>query len=241
MKRFGFTNDKELLAVFSEKKDGDINIEGIDPQKAKKNRQKLFNRMKIKTENIYEAGQIHGANIVIITKINKNQHFWENTDGLITNLNNTFLMLKVADCLPVLFYDYCNKVVAAAHCGWRGAIEKIFLEILFKLTQRFNCNLKNIKVLIGPGVRDCCFIHDHLVQEKLPEWKKYFRKTKYGAAIDIPGFIKDKLISYGIKKVNLFDCGICTVCQKNLFSHYRSLRFKEEEGRLAVIIGMKNN
>lgn len=39
------------------------------------------------------------------------------TDALITNVKNLPLMMFFADCVPVLFYDPKNKVVAISHAG----------------------------------------------------------------------------------------------------------------------------
>jgi len=150
-------------------------------------------------------------------------------------------MVKTADCFPVVFYDPVAKVVAAAHLGWRGAVEKIFLETILVLMRNFSCRTKDLLVGIGPGARKCCFDHKNFVQEKLPEWQMYIKSNKTNKTLDIPSFIIDKLVTHGVKKENIEDCGICTVCNQNYFSHFRSLQKKDPEGRSAAIIGMTNN
>ena len=120
--------------------------------------------------------QVHGSNIRVLDS--KGTRLLENnivpqTDGLITNQENVFLMIKTADCFPVLFFDPKNKAVGAVHVGWRGAIEKIFLNTLLKMIDQFGSNPKDIVVGIGPGIKACCFKHKNLIQEKQPEWKEY--------------------------------------------------------------------
>ena len=46
-------------------------------------------------------------------------------DGLITGDENVFLMVKTADCLPLIFFDPRQKVVGAAHAGWTGGPRRI--------------------------------------------------------------------------------------------------------------------
>lgn len=238
MQRFNFSSDKNLICVFSERKDGNMDFYYGSKNEVLENR-KAFEKFTITSERIYEGSQSHAVRIKLISKKNKKRIF-SDTDGLITNLPQVFLMIKTADCFPIVFFDPQRKAVAAVHAGWRGAIQKIFLEVLLLMVNKLNCRPENIKIGIGPGIRQCCFIHNHLIQEKLPEWKDYLAKTKKGISADMPAFIKDKLVLNGIKKNNIKDSKICTVCNNNFYSHFRSLRQGEPEGRLATIIGIRN-
>ncbi len=176
-------------------------------------------------------------------------------DALISDKPGIFLMVKTADCFPLLFFDPMKRVVAAVHVGWRGAVEKIFLETLLIMMKKFACQPVNIKVVIGPGARKCCFVHSHYIQEKLPEWKQYILRSNRhpepaclaaGArripvkSLDIASFITDKLVSFGVERGNIEDTGICTICNKRFFSHFRALRKGEVEGRFASIIGLRS-
>ena len=44
-------------------------------------------------------------------------------DALMTNVPGLLLVIRTADCLPVLLVDAENRAVAAVHCGWRGTGE----------------------------------------------------------------------------------------------------------------------
>src|SRR4051812_40284244 len=69
-------------------------------------------------------------------------------DGLFTSHPETSLHIFTADCLPILFYSH--KMIAAVHCGWRGALRGIAAKTL-KLFS------KNVTVVFGPSILPCCF------------------------------------------------------------------------------------
>ena len=78
------------------------------------------------TDNIKIVGcnQTHSNRVVKIDENNINDTF-ENTDGLITNLDNVALITKVADCQSILLYDYNKGVIGNIHSGWKGTLNKI--------------------------------------------------------------------------------------------------------------------
>ena len=45
--------------------------------------------------------------------------------GLVTNERGIALMTLYADCVPVLFYEPVQRVIAVCHCGWKGTVQKI--------------------------------------------------------------------------------------------------------------------
>ena len=214
------------------------------------NRKKIADVLGFDFKNLWEMEQVHGSEVRILGNPSKKAGRQEirksgknvipATDGLITDKKNAFLMIKTADCFPVLMYDPKNKVVGAVHVGWRGAIQKIFLKALLQMIDIYGCQAKNVLVGIGPGIGQCCFKHKKLVQEKLPEWQQYINIGKNNIkSLDIAGFIINQLTEAGIKKQHIEDSNICTSCSNQFYSHFKSLRKRQTEGRFATIIGIK--
>lgn len=235
-----FRNKKKVISAFFDRSIGNIDFRFGDKKVVLANRKKMTDELGIDLKNIYEMEQIHASRITIIDKTKIGKNIIPQTDALITNLTQVFLMIKTADCFPLLFFDPTKNVVACVHVGWRGAIQKNFLEILLPMINNFNCEPKDVLVAIGPGARECCFTHNHFIQEKLPEWKNYIHKKEEIKILDLVQFIKDKLVAHCIKRNNIEDSCICSICNGDFFSHFRSLRDKEPEGRFATIIGIKN-
>lgn len=238
-----FKKHKNLVHGVFFKKNGNIDFRFGEKKQVLENRKIICKTFGFEIRNLYEMDQVHGSNIEVLTKKNKKK-FRKNivpkTDGIITNEKNLFFMIKTADCFPVLLYDSEKKVISAIHIGWRGAIEKIFLNTLLKMISFYKTKVEDVLVAICPGIGPCCFKHKKLIQEKLPEWQKYIKNGKNNIkSLDISVFIKDQLIEAGINKKNIEDCNICTSCSNQFYSHFKSLRKKQTEGRFATIIGIR--
>ena len=58
----------------------------------------------------------------------------DSCDALWTDEKATALGIKVADCLPVTMVDPTSAVIANAHSGWRGAVQRITAETIDAVT-----------------------------------------------------------------------------------------------------------
>lgn len=230
---------KILVHGIFDKTWGNFSLEHGDKNQVLANKKRIARVLHIDWQRIFSLHQIHGSKIKIINQKKKFQKE-EEADALITNKNGVFLMIKTADCFPVLMFDPKQKVVAAVHVGWRGAMEKIFIIALLKMINKFGSQPADILVAIGSGISSCCFKHKNLVQNKLPEWQPYIKKEKNGfQSLNLLNFIKDQLVEAGVQKNNIESLNICTNCDKRFFSHFRSLQKNEPEGRFASLIGLK--
>ena len=101
--------------------------------------------------------QIHSDKIIIVDPA---QHNFENPpecDALITDKINIPLMVMVADCTPVLFFDPIKKVIAVAHAGRAGALKQIVPKTINKMSITYGTLAKNVLVVLGPSIGACCY------------------------------------------------------------------------------------
>ena len=171
-------------------------------------------------DNYYELKQIH-SDIVI----NTNDNYRNNTSGdaIITSKKNIPLVIKTADCIPILLYDKENKVIALVHSGWKGTLNNITSKTVTKMINEFNSKPNNIMVYIYPSIRKCHFeVKDDvykLFKEKISNTNKYVTKKLNKYYIDLQQIIIDSLHILGIN--NIYDSGICTYCHNDKFYSYR--------------------
>lgn len=76
----------------------------------------------------------------------------KDVDGLITHLDSVALVVRGADCPPVMIYDPIEHVVGICHCGWRGTAKKLPNKVLAQLRDRYGTKTENVFVRIGPAV-----------------------------------------------------------------------------------------
>ena len=181
--------------------------------------------------NIIEPSQVHSNNVEICTK----SGVVENTDGVITRNRELVLSIQVADCIPVYIFDKQNHNFGLVHAGWRGVQSGIVENSIEKMLQ-LNSDSKDIKILLGPSIRQCCF-------EVGPEVGNIFdTKFQYNGKadrtqLDLQGVVFSKLIENGIMRNKIIDVEECTCCSNKYHSFRRD---GEKAGRMIAMIGWKN-
>ena len=86
-------------------------------------------------DTLVASAQDHNT---IVRKVTKNDcgigitkpRDMDSVDALVTNENGVTLVTYYADCTPVFFIDKNKKVIALAHAGWRGTVNKICSNVI---------------------------------------------------------------------------------------------------------------
>ena len=184
--------------------------------------------LKLDYEKIVIPKQIHSSNVTICSEAGE----LLDTDGIITNNKNLVLSIQVADCIPIYLYDYQNQNIGLIHAGWRGVNLGIIEKSIEKM-RKLNSKSFDIKVLLGPSIRQCCF-------EVGPEVGKLF-DTKYQkngknnrTHLDLQSVVIDKLINKNIQSENIVDIKECTCCSGQYHSFRRDIN---KAGRMIAMMG----
>ena len=163
-----------------------------------------------------------------------------NSDALITNVNGLALAVLTADCVPVLIFDYKNKVIACIHAGWRGAFSGIIKNTVNKIKK---LNSKNeIYASIGPCIGkknyevDLRFYRKFMSQSKKNQ-KFFSYKNRKKKLFDLRKFVADKLLKL---KVKVDHVNHDTFKESNNFFSYRksSNLGHKDYGRCISIISL---
>lgn len=116
----------------------------------------LSSSLGIDLDKLFFTEQVHGNNVVYISKEDLKGRFYENkisnTDGLITDDKDIFLVTKYADCMPIIAYDPIKNVLGLAHSGWRGTLIDMPKMLIIKMINKFGSSPENIFVSIGPSI-----------------------------------------------------------------------------------------
>lgn len=223
----------QVKYYFSTTEDGNLSYLVDDlKQNVDKNRQTVANIMEYKNEDLVYMNQVHGNNVQIVD-INSPKLI-ENCDGIITKEKNLPLMVMVADCIPILFFDEIQGVIAAVHAGRNSTFLKIAQITANKMINKLGCNANNIKVIFGPSIHSCCY---EVSDELLNIVKTSFgEKFCIGKNIDLQGINIKLLEEVGIRHINVSN--ICTKCSNEPFFSFRK---NPKTGRFAGIISLSND
>ncbi len=184
--------------------------------------------------------QVHGKEIQILKKedndpaetVEPGGEIYT-ADGIITDMEDLVLVIQVADCQAVMFYDPEKRVIANVHSGWRGSVGNIAGACVDKMRTVFGCRPERILAGIGPSLGPCCaeFIH---YRTEIPKhlWPYKAADRDY---FDFWQMTADQLKDKGIKAGNIENMKTCTKCNTRLFYSYRE---EKTTGRFACVIAM---
>ena len=212
-----------------------INYEAnIDLSITRKDEKEIINNHSgIEKQNILFLNQVHGDKIISINSLNVENKIFENdADAFITNLKNVCLVIRTADCVPVLFIDTKKEVIGAAHSGWKSTELQISAKLISKMKNEYNSNPKDIKVYILPSIGPDSYQVNEEVSDKFPG---DFKILKSGIYLNLWKNIIESLTKIGISESNIFNSEICNYKNSNEFFSHR----KGDAGRNLNFIYMK--
>ncbi len=164
-------------------------------------------------------------------------------DALVTSNPTIALGILTADCGPVLFSDPINKVVAAAHAGWRGALGGILTATVHQMISQ-GAKSENIIAALGPMIGPQSY-------EVGPEFPSPFLKqaaknnlffqdsVRVGHFMfDLPGYITSQLEKLSLSRISNLGYDTYTGAS-NFFSYRRSYHKAEGDyGRMLSTIAI---
>jgi len=181
--------------------------------------------------------QVHGCEIAVL---GRNREKRDKTtagrsvtaDAVVTDLDEKNIVIQVADCQAVLFYEPTRRVIANVHCGWRGSVQNIIGRTIGVMEQHFGCRPSRIQAGIGPSLGPCCaeFIN---YRKEIPT--EFWRYKGLKAHFDFWSLSRDQMIQAGMAEINIESSGICTRCHTDDFFSYRAAK---TTGRFAAVIGL---
>lgn len=187
------------------------------------NHNTLANELGYEKNSLIYMKQIHSDTVHIVTD-KDNFKAPPTCDALITDKIKTPLMVMVADCSPLLFYDDEKKVIAVAHAGRAGAFKNIVKNVINSFINEFNSNVQNIYVSVGASIGVCCYevgseIYDEACKENL-EYAMSKRDNSY--YLDIGKILHTQLIACGIEKEHIEISPDCSCCKNDTYFSYRA-------------------
>lgn len=177
---------------------------------------------------IYSGQQVHGTNIEYCDGESGEIFFYGRhflaTDGLITDKTDIALVIKFADCSPIILFDPVKKVQCAIHSGWRGTAKKFSKIALDRMVSDFGSKIEDILAYIGPSIDiDSYEVGPEVYQafEDFPTRDKFFKDHGDKYLLSMVDANLEVLLEGGLKKDQIEVCRESTFKNKNLNSARR--------------------
>lgn len=235
-----------LLYSVSSKEFGNLSFQHslLGPRETILNRKRFFSALDISPKHIVNVALVHGQKIYWVANKDKGRGSLSKSslvsfyDGLACNLKETFLMVTIADCFPVFFFDPIKNCIGLVHAGWRGVLNNISKELVRTLQKKAGSNPKDIIAFIGPGLQPC---HFEIQSDVFTPFFKHFGKkvafkNREKKWLNLPLAIKIQLLELGLTEGNIEASPLCSYCERELFSSFR--RDKDKYTAQGAIIGL---
>lgn len=161
-------------------------------------------------ERVIVPRQTHSTNVHVVTAANIHNRFPTDCDALVTTLRNVVAGINTADCVPVLLYDETAGVVAAAHAGWRGAVNGIIGHTVAAMAS-CGASADRIEAIICPAICVRCFEVGEEVARQFPA-TCVVRHDGTKPHVDLPAYVKLRLMETGLRDGHINMTGQCTRC-----------------------------
>lgn len=201
------------------------------------NRTRVAEAVGLTTAELMSVHQIHSADAHVVTGPTADR---VRADAMVTATPGLALAILTADCQPVLFADRDAGVVAAAHAGWRGALNGV-LEATLAAMEGLGARRSRISAVIGPCISQRAYqVGPEFIDQFLAEDRDNSRFFANGSGdrlqFDLPGFGLYRLRRAGVGQAEW--TGHCTYGDpQRFYSYRRSVHAGEADyGRLISVI-----
>ena len=173
-------------------------------------------------EEAFDVWQVHSATVVRADGPNlAGGHL--KADAIITNQPGVTLMMRFADCVPIMTYDPQNCAVGVAHAGWLGTARGIAAELVRSMRKEFGSKPDELLAGIGPSIGPDHYPVGEDVVAQFEEARgesagEHFHSINGANHLDLWSANEAQLRAAGVNSIEVSE--ICTACNlQDWYSH----------------------
>ncbi|RPI55682.1 MAG: laccase domain-containing protein, partial [Chloroflexi bacterium] len=130
---------------------------GDDPAAVSENLRRIYAHLGLAAGQVVTPWQVHSNRIAVVSGHDAEQ-IVPNTDGLVTATPGLALLLRFADCQPILLYDPEHHALGLVHAGWRGVAQGVAIRAVEAMQASFGTRPRALIAGLGPAIGPCCYV-----------------------------------------------------------------------------------
>lgn len=198
--------------------------------RVRENRARMAGALRVAATHLVTAYQVHSAEVVVVEEP-WTRETAPRADALVTRMPGLAIGVTTADCGPVLFADVEAGIVAAAHAGWKGALDGV-IEATVLAMERLGAERARIVAALGPTIRQPNYevgqeFVVRFVDADADNCRFFVPSAREGRArFDLPGYVVAQLMRARVGRID--DLGHCTYEDPSQFFSFRRATHRSE-------------
>lgn len=143
----------------------------------------------------------------------------QQADGGCTHQKGLGLLIKTADCQPILVVHNSGQYIAAIHVGWRGNRIQFPTTAINIFCNEYNINASEVLVVRGPSLSPEYAVFTDFSKDWGNTFRPWFSHKKQ--TMDLWGLTREQLMAAGILPEHIYGIDLCTYTMSELFFSYR--------------------
>jgi polyphenol oxidase len=186
------------------------------------NKRRVLDTFGRTAESLHEVWQVHSADVVDAREP-RGQAALRQADAMITSNPNVTLLMRFADCVPVLLYDPGRQVIGLVHAGWLGTVRKAVVHAVQALWASYGSHPADLLAALGPSIGPDHYAvgEDVLgaVREALGPSAEEAMTVRQGR-VHLDLWLANRRLLEGEGVSSIEEAGLCTACHpQDWYSH----------------------
>ncbi len=210
---------------------------GDESDRVRENRRLALTSVALDLSSVFDVWQVHGTTVAVAEAPRLPDEPHQQADGIITDQPGLTLMMRFADCVPILLHDPVHRAIGIAHAGWLGTVLGTVRYVVQAMRSNYDSRPEDLVAVIGPSIGPD---HYEVGLDVVNRVKNAF-KTDSGVFItskaghsyfDLWAANRWHIKESGVRRVDLM--GLCTACHLDDWYSHRAEHGRT--GRFGVII-----
>ena len=194
----------------------------------------------VNTAHLVAVRQVHGRDVIVVRE-GESVDTQAEADAIVSCDPARVILVRTADCVPILLADRRRRVVAAVHAGWRGTAAGVVAAAVAAI-EALGVDASTLVAVIGPSIGPCCYQVDAAVRDAFHRrhatagtWFTVDDHDRW--RLDLRLANRDQLEACGLPPSDIHDASACTSDSPDLWYSHR--RQGAEAGRMVAAIRLK--
>jgi len=206
------------------------------------NHQKIFQTFDIDFNSRFDVWQVHGSDIICAENPRDLDKPHTRADGILTDNPSVTLLMRFADCVPILLFDPVKNVIGIVHAGWQGTAKDIPGAAIRKLTQCYGSDPSDVLAGIGPSICQSCYevgleVYHIFCENYGQDAEQFIKREGQSLYLNLWEANRYNLLRADVTQIEVSE--ICTGCHPEMWYSHRAENGKT--GRFGVLMRLNHD